>query len=147
MTEPVLETRGISKSFGALKASDGISIDLRPGEIHAVIGPNGAGKSTLIHQICGGLRPDEGQVFLMGRDVTQDSTPERARAGLARTFQISALAMEDTVLQNAMLGALGARGRPWRFWRPALKDADLRARAEEALDARRSSGPHGHALR
>jgi branched-chain amino acid transport system ATP-binding protein len=133
MTDAVLETRGLSKSFGALKASDGISIDLKPGEIHAVIGPNGAGKSTLIHQICGGLRPDEGQVFLMGRDVTRLSTPERARAGLGRTFQISALAMEDTVLQNAMLGALGALGRPWRFWRPILTDADLRARAEEAL--------------
>jgi branched-chain amino acid transport system ATP-binding protein len=133
MTDPVLETRGISKSFGALKASDDISIDLRPGEIHAVIGPNGAGKSTLIHQICGGLRPDAGQVLLRGRDVTQDTTAERARAGLGRTFQISALAMEDTVLQNAMLGAVGASGRPWRFWRSALGDAGLRARAEEAL--------------
>jgi branched-chain amino acid transport system ATP-binding protein len=133
MTEAVLETRGLTKSFGALKASDGIAIDLRPGEIHAVIGPNGAGKSTLIHQICGGLRPDAGQVFLMGRDVTQDSTPARARAGLGRTFQVSALAMEDTVLQNAVLGALGASGKPWRFWGPVLGDTDLRERAEEAL--------------
>jgi branched-chain amino acid transport system ATP-binding protein len=133
MTEPVLETRGITKSFGALKASDGISIDLCAGEIHAVIGPNGAGKSTLIHQICGGLRPDFGQVWLRGQDVTQQSVAARARAGLGRTFQISALAMEDSVLQNAILGALGASGHPWRFWRPVLKDTDLRARAEEAL--------------
>ena len=60
MADVVLQTRGISKRFGALKASDDISIDLRPGEIHAVIGPNGAGKSTLIAQICGTLAPDAG---------------------------------------------------------------------------------------
>lgn len=134
MTEPVLATEGITKSFGALMASDAVSIDLRPGEIHAVIGPNGAGKSTLIQQICGALRPDAGRVRLMGRDVTRASTAARAKAGLGRTFQISALAMEDTVLQNVALGVLGATGRPWRFWRRALGDADLRARAEATLE-------------
>ena len=133
MTEPVLSARGITKRFGALLASDAVSLDLRPGEIHAIIGPNGAGKSTLIGQICGSLTPDAGTVHLMGRDVTQETTAARARMGLARTFQISALAMEDTVLQNAMLGALGAGGRPWRFLRPALSDAALRDRAEGAL--------------
>jgi len=134
MADPVLATNGISKSFGALKACDDVSIDLRPGEIHAIIGPNGAGKSTLIAQICGTLKPDAGSVHLLGRDVTQHSTRARAKAGLGRTFQISALAMQDTVLQNAVLGALGASGRPWRFFAPALNDADLRARAEAALE-------------
>lgn len=133
MTDPVLATRGISRSFGALKASDDISLDLHMGEVHAIIGPNGAGKSTLIAQICGALRPDAGKVYLQGRDVTPLSTEARARAGLARTFQISALAMEDTVLQNTMLGALGATASPWRFFRPVLKDAALRERAETAL--------------
>lgn len=131
---PVLETRGITKSFGALRASRDISIDLRPGEIHAIIGPNGAGKSTLIGQICGTLKPDAGSVRLLGRDVTQEPTRVRARAGLGRTFQISALAMEDTVLQNAVLGALGADGRPWRFFGNALTDKALRATAEDALE-------------
>ena len=134
MSEPILRTQGLHKSFGALKASNDVSIDLRRGEIHAIIGPNGAGKSTLIHLICGGLSPDAGQVMLMGRDVTRDSTAARARAGLGRTFQISALAMEDSVLQNAVLGALGATGHPWRFWRPALAHADLRERALECLE-------------
>jgi len=133
MSEPVLAARGLSKRFGALQASDSVSIDLRAGEIHAVIGPNGAGKSTLIGQICGTLRPDAGQVWLAGNDVTGLGAPTRARAGLARTFQISALVMDDTVLQNAVLGALGASGRPWRFWRPALRDPGLVARAEAAL--------------
>lgn len=133
MTEPVLQTRGITKSFGALRASRDISLDLKPGEIHAIIGPNGAGKTTLIGQICGTLRPDAGSVHLHGRDVTHKAARERARAGLGRTFQISSLAMEDTVLENAVLGALGASGRPWRFWSNALSDKGLRETAEEAL--------------
>jgi branched-chain amino acid transport system ATP-binding protein len=134
MTEIVLQTRGICKSFGALQASEDISLELRKGEIHALIGPNGAGKSTLIRQIAGALRPDAGQVILKGADVTGLGTAARARRGLARTFQISALAMEDTVLQNALLGALGAGGSHFRFWRPALSNQDLRQRAEAALE-------------
>ena len=134
MTDPVLEVRGLTKRFGALVVSDAIDLALRPSEIHAIIGPNGAGKSTLIAQICGGLRPDAGRVVLGGQDVTARPTRDRARMGLARTFQISALAMEDTVLQNAMLGALGASRRPWGFFRPVLGRADLRATAEACLD-------------
>ena len=133
MTEPVLQTRGISKSFGALKASSDVSLDLRPGEIHALIGPNGAGKSTLIKQIAGNMRPDSGTVHFLGQDVTALDTVARARRGLGRTFQISALAMEFTVLQNAVLGALGARGDVLRFFRPVMKDAALVEQAREAL--------------
>ncbi len=134
MTDPILNVHNISKSFGAVTACDAVSLDLRPGEIHAIIGPNGAGKSTLISQICGGLRPDAGRIEWLGRDVTTLSTQARARAGLARTFQISQLAMEDTVLQNATLGALGAAGaQRLGFFRPALKNAGLRDRAMSAL--------------
>ena len=134
MSEPVLATHRLTKRFGALVATDDVSIALRPGEIHALIGPNGAGKSTLINQIAGGLAPDEGAVSLMGRDVTSLSVAERARAGLGRTFQISALAMEDTVLQNALLGALGQSGRPWRFFGQIQRDRTLRDRAFAALE-------------
>jgi branched-chain amino acid transport system ATP-binding protein len=134
MTEPVLQARGISKSFGALKASSDVSLDLRVGEIHALIGPNGAGKSTLIKQIAGNLRPDSGSVEFLGQDVTGLDTVARARLGLGRTFQISALAMEFTVLQNAVLGALGARGDVLRFFRPVMQDRALVERAREALE-------------
>ena len=133
MSDAVLSTSGLTKRFGAVTACDAVSLDLYPGEIHAVIGPNGAGKSTLIAQISGGLVPDAGRVDLLGRDVTALSTQVRAQMGLARTFQISALAMEDTVLQNALLGALGARGNAFRFFKPALEDHDLREVAEAAL--------------
>lgn len=134
MTDAILTTHGLTKSFGAVQASRGISLSLIPGEIHAVIGPNGAGKSTLIAQICGALMPDSGQVEFLGQDVTTLPTRKRARMGLARTFQVSALAMEDTVLQNATLGALGARSGPLGLIRNALKDQDLRDTAMAALE-------------
>ncbi len=134
MTDALLETRNLSKSFGALKATDDVSLTLLPGEIHALIGPNGAGKSTLVKQIMGGLRPNSGHIFFAGQDITTWRTPDRARAGLGRTFQISSLAMEHTVLQNAVLGALGQRGGAMRFLRPVMSDRALVAQAEEALE-------------
>lgn len=133
MTDPILITQGIQKSFGALEASRNISLDLRPGEIHALIGPNGAGKSTLIKQIAGNLRPDAGQIRFCGQDVTALDTVARARLGLGRTFQISALAMDFTVLQNAVLGALGARGNVLRFFGNVMKNKGLREVAEASL--------------
>jgi branched-chain amino acid transport system ATP-binding protein len=134
MPDSILSVRNIEKSFGALKASDGISLDLVAGEIHALIGPNGAGKSTLIKQIAGGLKPDSGSVAFMGRDVTAKSTAQRARLGLGRAFQISALAMQYSVLENAVLGAVGQSGSVFQFFRPAMKDPALLAGARRALD-------------
>jgi branched-chain amino acid transport system ATP-binding protein len=132
--DSILKVSNIEKSFGALKASDGISLDLVPGEIHALIGPNGAGKSTLIKQIAGGLKPDAGSVQFLGQEITGMSTAQRARLGLGRTFQISALAMGFTVLENAVLGAVGQSGSVFRFFKPAMKDAALLTRARSALD-------------
>ncbi|MEO9821841.1 MAG: ABC transporter ATP-binding protein [Paracoccaceae bacterium] len=134
MTDALLHVDQVSKSFGALRATDNVDLELRRGEIHALIGPNGAGKSTLIKQIAGGLRPDAGRIMFMGQDITDLSVPRRAQAGLGRTFQISSLAMEYTVFQNVMLGALGQSGTVWRFFRPVMKDQALRARAENALE-------------
>lgn len=129
----LLHIQNLCKSFGALKATDDVSFTLQPGEIHALIGPNGAGKSTLIAQIMGMLAPDAGRITFDGHDITAWPTATRARAGLGRTFQISALAMEHSVLQNAVLGALGRRGRPGLF-RPVMRDARLLAEAETALE-------------
>lgn len=128
----LLTLRNLSKSFGALKATNNVSLTLRVGEIHALIGPNGAGKSTLIAQIMGMITPDAGTMTFDGQEITTWTTAARARAGLGRTFQISALAMEHTVLQNAVLGALGRRGKPGLF-RPVMRDAGLRAHAQAAL--------------
>jgi len=133
MTEPVLSTLGVCKRFGALQASRDISLELYRGEIHALIGPNGAGKSTLIQQIVGALAPDAGRVLFEGRDVTALDTSARARLGLARTFQVSALAMEDTVLQNVLLGAFAARGGRLGFFGAAVRRGEVRDAAEAAL--------------
>ena len=125
MVEPVLEIRNLEKSFGALKATNGASLDLRPGEIHALIGPNGAGKSTLINQISGALAPDAGSIRFLGADVTALDTARRARMGLARTFQISSLAQEFSALRNVMLAAQARQGTSLRFFRSVASDASL----------------------
>lgn len=133
MTEPVLDIRGLSKAFGGLAANEDISLTLRPGEIHALIGPNGAGKSTLIKQIAGNISPDAGRVAFNGQDVTALGTVARARLGLARTFQVSSLATEMTVLQNVVLGALGRRGGVFGFFAPVMRNAALVDAGRQAL--------------
>ena len=130
----LLELKDVTKRYPGVTALSHMHFQLLAGEVHVLFGENGAGKSTLIKQIAGGLRPDAGQVFLEGKDITDSATAARARAGLARTFQISELAMEDTVLQNVVLGALGSSGSAWRFFKPVLSDADLVAQAENALE-------------
>ena len=111
MNEPILEISGLSKSFGALRATDNVSLDLGPGEIHALIGPNGAGKSTLIHQIAGTLKPDDGVIRFLGREVNEAGPVARARMGLGRSFQVSSLAPEFSALRNVMLAVQSRQGR------------------------------------
>ena len=89
MGEALLRLRDLTKRFGGLTATDGVTLDIAPGEIHALIGPNGAGKTTLVHQICGALAPDTGSVTFGGREVTRLAAHERVRAGLARSFQVT----------------------------------------------------------
>ena len=134
MNKPILEANKLCKTFGSLVAVQDVSIDIHKDEIHAVIGPNGAGKSTLISQICGSLSSDKGSVFLLGKDITNLPTEKRASLGIGRTFQISALAKEDTVLENAILGSVGASGKHWRFFNPVLKNSILRDEAEYCLE-------------
>lgn len=129
----ILEIKGLEKSFGALKATDNVSLTLRPGEIHALIGPNGAGKSTLIHQICGTLRQDKGSIHLGGRDVSTFDVADRARLGLGRTFQISSLAGEFSALRNVMLAVQSRQGSSFRFFKPVMRDKSLVDAAMERL--------------
>jgi branched-chain amino acid transport system ATP-binding protein len=133
MAEPVLSLAHLSKSFGALKVTDDVSLDLRPGEVHALIGPNGAGKSTLIHQIAGTIRPDGGTLRFLGRDMSAMSVAARARLGLARSFQVSSLALEFSALRNAMLAVQARQGSSFRFFRPVMRDASLSGPAMAVL--------------
>ena len=133
MAEPVLAVEGVSRAYGALKATDGVSLDLRPGEIHALIGPNGAGKSTLIGQIAGWVPCDQGRVRLAGEDVTRLSVAARARRGLGRSFQVSSLAGPLSALRNVMLSVQARQGTSFRFWRSVRRDDALLAPAREHL--------------
>lgn len=127
MAEALLELTGLHKAFGALKASDGVDLTLQPGEIHALIGPNGAGKSTLIAQVAGWLRPDAGEIRLLGQEVSSLSVAARTRLGLGRTFQISSLASEFTALGNVLLALEARDGSAFRFWSPVARDPALRS--------------------
>jgi branched-chain amino acid transport system ATP-binding protein len=130
----ILEIRGLTKSFGALRASDGIDLDVREGETHAIIGPNGAGKTTLIGQLAGDLRPDRGRVRFAGEDVTGLAAPARARKGLARSFQITSIYPDFSALGNVMLAVQAHAGSSFRFWRAASGDEALRAPARVLLE-------------
>jgi branched-chain amino acid transport system ATP-binding protein len=134
MAEPVLELSDIVKSFGALRATDHVSIDLKPGEIHALIGPNGAGKSTLIHQICGTVRQDSGTIRFAGQDISYLGVAERSRLGLGRTFQVSSLAPEFSALRNVMLAVQAQQGSSFRFFKPVMRDASLIDRSMAVLE-------------
>ena len=133
MSGAVLELRGLHKAFGALVVTDAIDLDLREGECHALIGPNGAGKTTLINQISGALQPDAGRILFHGRDVTGLSVAERAMAGLGRSFQITSILPEFSVLENVALAAQRRDGSSFRFFRPAASEARLNEAAMQAL--------------
>jgi branched-chain amino acid transport system ATP-binding protein len=106
MTEPVLRARGLSKSFGGLRAINAVDLDLHPGRLLGVIGPNGAGKSTLVNLLTGHLRPSAGTVEIGGRMMTGARPWRIAHAGVARTFQIVKPFRGMTVLDNVAVAAL-----------------------------------------
>ena len=122
------------KRFGGLLATDHLSLTLEPGEIHAVIGPNGAGKTTLIHQLSGELLADEGRIVFDGRDFTREPIHRRALAGLGRSYQITSVFTDFTVLQNVCLAVQAHAGHSFRFWRAAASEAALTGPARAALE-------------
>lgn len=131
--QSLIEVRHLYKRFGAVVASDDVSLELRPGEIHALIGPNGAGKSTLIRQITGQLRHDSGQVLLAGKDVSALGLCKRSRAGLAQSFQVSMVIPEFTALQNVMLAVQGKSRSTFRFFGKARLQPSLVDTARDYL--------------
>jgi branched-chain amino acid transport system ATP-binding protein len=129
----MLEVKGLVKTFGALRATDGIDFDVREGETHAVIGPNGAGKTTFISQLAGNLLPDAGSVRFAGEDITRLPAHRRARKGLARSFQITSVFPDFTALHNVALAVQAHSGRNG-FWRPARSDRSLLDPARRLLE-------------
>ena len=125
MNHAVLELKDLNKSFGALCATRDLSFSVNAGEIHALIGPNGAGKTTVVQQIYGALKPDAGHVLLNGRDITSLTVPDRVRTGIGRSFQISNVLMDFTVLENAIIAEQACIGQSFRFLLPAFDDQNL----------------------
>src|SRR5436190_134324 len=130
----MLEVKGLCKSFGALRASDGIDFHVAEGETHALIGPNGAGKTTFINQLAGTLRPDAGSIRFAGEDITRLPAPRRARKGLARSFQITSVYPEFSALDNVALAIQANAGHSFRFWKPARGDTRLIDPARQVLE-------------
>jgi branched-chain amino acid transport system ATP-binding protein len=137
----LLQIRGLTKRFGAVVATDDLSLTVERAEVHAIIGPNGAGKTTLINQLAGSLRPDSGAILLRGRDITEASTHERVRHGVARSFQVTNVFRTMSALDNVALAVQAGAGSSFRFWHdvrhePALVERALALLTRVGLDAR-----------
>ena len=130
----MLDIQGLKKSFGGVIATDGVTLGVDAGELHAIIGPNGAGKTTLIAQLSGDLMPDAGHVVFNGKDITTVPTHRRSHFGLARSFQITSVFMGLSVIDNVALAVQAHDGHSFRFWQPATTQARLRKPALEVLE-------------
>ena len=122
---PALEARGLRKRFGALNVTDDVSLRLMPGARTALIGPNGAGKTTLVHLLSGVVAPDQGSIRVGGTDLTAASAHVRARHGLIRTFQITSLFSNLTVLENLYLVLVQRAGKGFSLFRSAEREGAL----------------------
>ena len=134
MVDPLLSVRDLQKSYGAVRVTNHVSLDVWPQEIHAIIGPNGAGKSTLIHQISGHVKADAGLMLFQGQAITNLPMPLRARMGLVRTFQITSIVGSLTVLDNVALAVQSTTQAPLGLWSNANQDEALNGPAQAYLD-------------
>jgi branched-chain amino acid transport system ATP-binding protein len=128
-----LGVQRLCKSFGGLKVTCDVTLDIAPGERRLIIGPNGAGKTTLFNLITGEITPDSGQVILEGRDITRVPSRRRAHLGLARTYQIITLFSRDTILRNVTLALLGLSRLRWNPFADFDREQDLIDAARAAL--------------
>jgi branched-chain amino acid transport system ATP-binding protein len=135
--EPALELRGLSKSFGGLRAVRDVTLKIMPGDRKAIIGPNGAGKTTLFNLITGIFPATSGQVLLFGRDVTNLPSHRRTALGMARTFQITSLFPRLTVLDNVLLAIQGVRPSKFVMWRFLSSYRDVYDKAHGLLERAR----------
>jgi branched-chain amino acid transport system ATP-binding protein len=135
VAEPLLETLGLTRRFGALAAVDGVSLAFQEGRVHAVIGPNGAGKSTFLNLLSGELRATSGQIRFRGEDVTR-ATPDRlSRIGIGRSYQTANLFPGLSCAGCVWLAAQSRLRSSMLFFRPAERYAEVGARAGRALEA------------
>jgi branched-chain amino acid transport system ATP-binding protein len=113
VTEEILATSKLSRSFGGVRAVRDVSLGVPRGQLRAIIGPNGAGKTTLFNLLTGEVRCDGGRIFFKGADITGRPPHYLCRKGLARTFQINSIFSSATVFENVQLAILAHRGKTW----------------------------------
>ena len=131
---PALQTRGLCKDFRGFRAVDSVDLAVADGAVHALVGPNGAGKTTLFNLLTGFLRPSAGRIEVGGRDVTGDPPDRVARAGVARSFQITSLFDQLSLRDHVELALASGGGLGWRFWRSDRLLGRHRADAHALLD-------------
>jgi branched-chain amino acid transport system ATP-binding protein len=129
-----LSIRGLEKSFGGLRVTRDVDLEVAPGERRLIIGPNGAGKTTLFNLITGELKPDRGTVSLFGRDLTRVASRRRAHLGMSRTYQIITLFPRDTLLRNVTMSLLGLERLRWNPMVRLDAQTGLLERALQALE-------------
>jgi branched-chain amino acid transport system ATP-binding protein len=134
-SEHILQTRGLTKDFRGFVAVKAVDLAVRRHSIHALIGPNGAGKTTCFNLLTSFLRPSSGTISYNGRDITNLRPAQVARLGLVRSFQISAVFANLTVLENVRIALQRKRGRSFDFWRSMATLSALEPRALELLEA------------
>lgn len=130
----LLQLKNLNKNFGGVTATDNVSLDVLEGELHAIIGPNGAGKTTLIAQLSGAVKPDNGSIIFNGKGISSHPAHARAGLGIARSFQITSLVMQMSVLDNVALAVQAGQGHSFRFLKPAREIATIREPAMEMLE-------------
>jgi branched-chain amino acid transport system ATP-binding protein len=135
MTAAAVEVRDLCKAFGGIRAVDGVTFEVAPGERRALIGPNGAGKTTLFHCITGTLQATSGQVKLSGHDVTREPEYKRTKLGMGRTFQITNVFTELTLAENMALAIMGTDKRKWVPSRPVSTFPAVRDQMLSGLSA------------
>jgi branched-chain amino acid transport system ATP-binding protein len=131
----LLEARELTARFGALAAVDNVTFSVERGERLAIIGPNGAGKTTLFNVLTGQLKPSSGNVLFKGQDITNSSAFARAHLGMGRSFQITSLFADETVLINAMIAVQGTKRKRYGMRSFFTKDRELRADAQKLLES------------
>jgi len=129
----MLLINALHKNFGGLIVTDGITLDIGQGELHAVIGPNGAGKTTLINQISGLIAPTAGTINFNGVDITDMPADQRAALGLARSFQITSVLPGFSALENVALAVQAHAGTSYRFFGRVDRDQAINDTANAAL--------------
>ena len=135
MNSPLLDVQKLCKRFGGVLATDHVSMQVRRGEVHALIGPNGAGKTSLVSQLAGQLASDSGRIVFAGVDITHQAPHQRARLGLARSFQITRLFKTFTVVEHLALALQAVQGSSLRAWAPVRGEAELFKQALALLPA------------